>query len=166
MEKTNFEKVVEFNKIFGVPVSKKPQLNIFDKNSKLTKLRFDLIKEEVVELNDAIKDKDFVEVIDALGDILYVVYGAGSSFGVDMNDVLDKIHKSNMSKLCNTEEIAIKTIERYQDLYINNKSEYDSPVYRKDEKTNKYIVYNKTTGKILKSINYKPVDFTNYLQII
>ena len=141
MEKTNFEKVVEFNKIFGVPVSKKPQLNIFDKNPKLTKLRFDLIKEEVAELNDAIKDKDFVEVIDALGDILYVVYGAGSSFGVDMNDVLDKIHKSNMSKLCDTEEIAIKTIERYQDLYVNNKSEYDSPVYRKDEKTNKYIVF-------------------------
>lgn len=164
MEKTNFEKVVEFNKIFGVPVSKKPQLNIFDKNPKLTKLRFDLIKEEVAELNDAIKDKDFVEVIDALGDILYVVYGAGSSFGVDMNDVLDKIHKSNMSKLCNTEEIAIKTIERYQDLYINNKSEYDSPVYRKDEKTNKYIVFNKSTGKILKSIDYKPVDFTNYLK--
>ena len=164
MEKTNFEKVVEFNKIFGVPVSKKPQLNIFDKNPKLTKLRFDLIKEEVAELNDAIKDKDFVEVIDALGDILYVVYGAGSSFGVDMNDVLDKIHKSNMSKLCDTEEIAIKTIERYQDLYVNNKSEYDSPVYRKDEKTNKYIVFNKSTGKILKSINYKPVDFTNYLK--
>ena len=164
MPKTNFEKVVEFNKIFGVPVSKKPQLDVFDKNPKLTKLRFDLIKEEVDELRDAIKDKDFPEVVDALGDILYVVYGAAASFGVDMNEVLDKIHKSNMSKLCNTEEIAIKTIERYQDLYVNNKSEYDSPVYRKDEKTNKYIVYNKTTGKILKSINYKPVDFTNYLK--
>ncbi len=164
MSQTNFEKVVEFNKIFGVPISKEPQLNIFDKNPKLTKLRFDLIKEEVDELSDAIKDKDFPEVVDALGDILYVVYGAAASFGVDMNEVLDKIHKSNMSKLCNTEEIAIKTIERYQDLYVNNKSEYDSPVYRKDEKTNKYIVYNKTTGKILKSINYKPVDFTNYLK--
>jgi predicted HAD superfamily Cof-like phosphohydrolase len=164
MSQTNFEKVVEFNKIFGVPISKEPQLNIFDKNPKLTKLRFDLIKEEVDELSDAIKDKDFPEVVDALGDILYVVYGAGSSFGVDMDKVLDKIHKSNMSKLCDTEEIAIKTIERYQDLYVNNKSKYDSPVYRKDEKTNKYIVYNKSTGKILKSINYNPVDFTNYLK--
>ena len=164
MGKTNFEKVVEFNETFGVPVSKEPQLDVFDKNPKLTKLRFDLIKEEVDELSDAIKDKDFPEVVDALGDILYVVYGAGASFGVDMDEVLDKIHKSNMSKLCDTEEIAIKTIERYQELYLNNKSEYDSPVYRKDEKINKYIVYNKSTGKILKSIDYKPVDFTNYLK--
>ena len=73
MQKTNFEKVVEFNETFGVPISKEPQLDVFDKNPKLTKLRFDLIKEEVDELSDAIKDKDFPEVVDALGDILYVV---------------------------------------------------------------------------------------------
>ena len=157
---TNFHKIIEFNKVFGVKTFDTYQPNIFDKDPNLTKLRLELIKEEVSELEDAIKNKDFPEVVDALADILYVVYGAGASFGVNLNEALDMVHKSNMSKLCDDEKTAKLTVEKYKLDYINNKSPYDSPNYKYDENTQKYIVYNENTGKILKSINYKPVNFS------
>ena len=82
---TNFFDVVEFNQSFGVTINTEEQHNIFKDNPKLVNLRFSLINEEVTELNDAFTQKDFVEVIDALTDILYVVYGAGASFGIDLD---------------------------------------------------------------------------------
>ena len=78
--KTNFQKVIEFNEGFGVPVSNSVQTNIFKDNPNLVKLRLDLILEEVRELTDIVKEHDMVETIDALADILYVVYGAGVLF--------------------------------------------------------------------------------------
>ena len=68
-------------------------------NEKIVQLRYDLIKEELDELNQAIKDKDIKEIADALTDILYVTYGAGHAFGIDLDKCFDEVQKSNMSKL-------------------------------------------------------------------
>ena len=111
------------------------------------------------ELKDAIKERDFTEVIDALGDILYVVYGAGTSFGIDLDKAFSLIHDSNMTKLCKTEEEAVQTVEWYK----ANESRYDTPAYRLSDDKKYYVVYNKSTGKILKSINYSPVKFDSML---
>ena len=68
-------------------------------NEKIVKLRYELIKEELEELNQAINDKDIKEVADALTDILYVTYGAGTAFGIDLDKCFNEVHQSNMSKL-------------------------------------------------------------------
>jgi len=92
---SNFDKVKTFMETFGQEVKKKPSFS----SEKINKLRYDLIKEELDELNDAIKNKDLVEVADALTDILYVTYGAGHAFGIDLNKCFDEVQNSNMSKL-------------------------------------------------------------------
>ena len=92
---TNFEKVGNFMKTFGQEVKTKPSLS----TDKINNLRLSLIKEELEELTDAIKKKDLVEVADALTDILYVTYGAGHAFGINLNKCFDEVQKSNMSKL-------------------------------------------------------------------
>lgn len=153
MSKTNFEKVKDFNYLFGVPESTTPQTEITKTNPDLTKLRLDLITEECKEFEDAVQNHDFVEMVDALADILYVVYGAGSSFGVDMDKAFNIVHESNMSKVCRSEEEAKQTVEWYK----KNNTVYDSPAYR--QKGEYWVVYNKSTGKVLKSINYKKVKF-------
>ena len=91
---TNFEKVGLFMSTFGQEV-KKSSLS----TDKINKLRIDLIEEELNELKDAIKKKDIKEVADALTDILYVTYGAGHAFGINLNDCFEEVQKSNMSKL-------------------------------------------------------------------
>jgi predicted HAD superfamily Cof-like phosphohydrolase len=160
----NFEKVCTFNKVFGLPHSDELQKNVFSENPKLVKLRLDLITEEVKELQEAIENHDMKETIDALADILYVVYGAGSSFGIDLNKAFDIVHDSNMSKSCKTEEQAIKSVEQYKELYKKKESPYDSPAYRFDEEVGLYIIYNKSTGKILKNKDYVEADFSEMLQ--
>lgn len=151
---SNFEKVKEFNKAFGLPNHHSPPPRILE-NKALVKLRMSLIEEEVDELRKAIQDKDMVEVADALADILYVVYGAGLAFGIDLDKAFDLVHKSNMSKLCQTEQEAKETI----DWYKNQKSSpYDSPAYKWEPSVQKFIVYNESTGKILKNKYYQAVD--------
>ena len=90
----NFEKVIDFNKSFGLPHYDQPQLNIVNENPKLFKLRKDLCIEEIGELNDAFKTSDFKEVIDALTDELYVIYGAASSLGFDINQTIKTYFES------------------------------------------------------------------------
>lgn len=158
MNKTNFEKVLDFNKAFGVKTNTKPQLNLFDVDPKLVKYRLDLITEEVDELKDAIEKKDFKEVIDALSDILYVVYGAFTAYGINADEAFELVQQSNMSKLCVTEEEAKLTVESYK---LDER--YDSPDYRLSDDGKHFVVYNKSTSKILKSINYKPVSFDSLL---
>ena len=80
---------------FGQEVKTKPDFP----DEKIQKLRIDLIEEELNELKDAIKNKDIKEVADALTDILYVTYGAGHAFGIDLDSCFDEVQKSNMSKL-------------------------------------------------------------------
>ena len=153
---TNYEKVLlEFNKSFGVKTIDTPTLDIFDKDPKLVDYRLSLIEEEFNELKDAISKKDFVEVVDALTDILYVTYGFYTAIGVDGDKAYKLVHESNMSKLCKTEEEAELTVQNYKQKYESGESPYDSPYYYKSD--NYYIVKNKSSGKSLKSINYTAV---------
>ena len=92
---TNFEKVGLFMKTFGQEVKSKPGLS----NVKINKLRIDLIDEELKELKYAVQINDLKEVADALTDILYVTYGAGHAFGINLDKCFDEVQKSNMSKL-------------------------------------------------------------------
>ena len=92
---TNFKKVQEFMETFGQEVKKKPSFS----SDKINKLRLNLIKEELDELQEAMKNNDLLEVADALTDILYVTYGAGHAFGIDLDKCFDEVQNSNMSKL-------------------------------------------------------------------
>lgn len=269
---SNFEKVIEFNKSFGLPHYDIEQHDIFNANEKLLKLRISLCDEEIKELNEAFEQKDFIEVIDALTDELYVIYGAASSLGIsldnnflnfmnqtnrnaeetnfdlvkndlinsgiensellvkksiwknifdiydnpsadlkyiisliknlkvtinvvlnnllqssinkdflaikehlcnllksiyfmgillgiDLNKSFDIVHKSNMSKLCTNVKEAQETVQWYKD----SDNRYDSPSYRNSDNADYWVVYNESTGKILKSINYTPANFSEML---
>ena len=92
---TNFDKVGTFMKTFGQEVKTKPSFS----TDKINKLRLDLIKEELTELTEAMNNKDLLEVADALTDILYVTYGAGHAFGIDLDKCFEEVQNSNMSKL-------------------------------------------------------------------
>ena len=92
---SNFSKVGTFMKTFGQEVKTKPSFS----TDKINKLRLDLIKEELEELTEAMNNKDLLEVADALTDILYVTYGAGHAFGINLDKCFDEVQNSNMSKL-------------------------------------------------------------------
>ena len=92
---SNFDEVKIFMKIYGQEVKTKSSFP----NKKIVQLRYDLIKEELDELSVAIKEKDIIEVADALTDLLYVVYGAGHAFGIDLDKCFGEVQRSNMSKL-------------------------------------------------------------------
>ena len=249
--------VREFNVAFGVTVNPEFYPRLIVEQPTLASLRYNLIEEEVLELQEALTNNDRKETIDALADILYVGWGAGVSFGIDMDSEykkyleflntpnepfdfknktfykntisipctritkengLDKlflalqhvkqalnvrtetekeentdhrkqlgkylcrliyhvyrlvevyeidinrafkiVHDSNMSKLCKTEEIAQITVQWYKD----NNTVYDSPTYRKSDLGDYYVVFNESSGKILKSIDYTPADFSCMLE--
>ena len=92
---SNFSKVGIFMKTFGQEVKAKPSFS----SDKINKLRIDLIKEELEELTEAVNNKDLLEAADALTDILYVTYGAGHAFGINLDKCFDEVQNSNMSKL-------------------------------------------------------------------
>ena len=92
---SNFNKVKTFMETFGQEVKTKPSFN----TDKINSLRYDLIKEELEELKEAMENKDLLEVADALTDILYVTYGAGHAFGIDLDKCFKEVQSSNMSKL-------------------------------------------------------------------
>ena len=92
---TNFDKVGIFMKTFGQEVKNNPAFS----SEKINNLRYDLIKEELAELKDAMEKKDLLEVADALTDILYVTYGAGHAFGINLDKCFEEVQNSNMSKL-------------------------------------------------------------------
>ena len=92
---SNFNKVKTFMEIFGQEVKTKPSFS----TDKINSLRYDLIKEELEELKVAMENKDLLEVADALTDILYVTYGAGHAFGIDLDKCFEEVQNSNMSKL-------------------------------------------------------------------
>ena len=276
MSQTNYQRVKEFNTVFGHPAPSSKQTDIFKTSSKVVELRNSLIHEEISELKEALENEDVVEVIDALSDIQYVAYGLlvvygvdgdqlfteyiddkymildcarsreianmtnynqtrqfifhlldnntnaeplissantfldrmtdptfngtfdlylseldsaysnlekatqlsnfddtinatlciiyntyilGCLVGVDLDESVDLVHKSNMSKICSSEEEALKTINWYKE----NESRYDSPTFRLDHSKTRWIIYNESTGKILKNVNYKAVDLTKFL---
>ena len=92
---SNFRGVKKFMQIFGQEIKDKAEFP----NEKIVQLRYELIREELDELNQAIKERDLKEVADALTDILYVTYGAGHAFGIDLDKCFAEVQNSNMSKL-------------------------------------------------------------------
>ena len=92
---SNFNKVKTFMETFGQEIKTKPSFS----TDKINSLRYDLIKEELEELKEAMENKDLLEVADALTDILYVTYGAGHAFGIDLDKCFEEVQSSNMSKL-------------------------------------------------------------------
>ena len=92
---TNFNSVKKFMEVFGQEVKTKAEFP----SEKIIKLRYNLIKEELDEFEEALKQKNLKEVADALTDILYVTYGAGHAFGIDLDKCFDEVQRSNMSKL-------------------------------------------------------------------
>ncbi len=220
-----YSKVLNFNVQFGVKVYDVPQEGVFEEDT--VEFCLKLIREEVRELEEAVEEKDYIETIDALADIVYVVLGMGTrmgiwiddtysggtcrvwievfdeepclveycvrkvvcglgmleemvdekdmngvgdclldlfrfalnmgnALGVDMERAFDLVHENNMSKLCNCEEEAKRTVEYYE--LNKDKLGYDSPSYRLAPDGVHWVVFNMSTKKILKSISWKPVD--------
>ena len=160
MSLSDFQKVLQFNKAFGVQSHIKPNLDIFQNNQKLINYRLSLVKEEFEELQDAINNKDFIETIDALTDIQYVVLGFYSALGIDADKAFQIVHDSNMSKLCKTEEEARQSVTNY---LKERPQRYDSPNYRRSDDGIFWVVFNESTKKILKSWKYTPADFTEIM---
>jgi predicted HAD superfamily Cof-like phosphohydrolase len=252
MSKTGFEKVVDFNKCFGSYVATEHDINLYFTHSSIVNLKYGLVDEEVKELDEAYMDNDIKEIVDALCDIKYVLYGMAAAFGinsdvefkkylrytddnsdfemvkninpeinynvknyeenlknskfknsiskimnnirlinanlkkatndakfdimlqelnvllyhvnlmgcnvgVNLDDAFNIVHSSNMSKVCPSEELAKETVA----WYLANDDRYKTPDYRESEYG--WIVFNKDTGKILKSIKYTPADFASLL---
>jgi len=105
-------------------------------------------------LDNSIKEKKCESIINSLCHLLHIIYKTSECFGIDVNSDFEIVHNSNMSKICKTEDEAIKTVKKYE-----TDNRYPQPYY--EENNYGYIVKNKTTGKVLKSINYIPVKFNN-----
>ena len=159
--KTNFEQVAEFNTTAAVERVTEKTTSVFTTHPKMIETCLSLIREEVSELEDAVKAHDLSETRDALADILYVVYGMSFRLGINADADFKLVHESNMSKFCNSEEEAVVTVGNYESLHAQGKSPYPSPAYRFEQATGKWVVYEQSTGKILKNIMYKAVDLTN-----
>ena len=145
--------VAAFHATFQHPILDKPQIPSEDR----CKLRVSLIAEELEELKEAIKDKDLVEVADALCDIQYVLSGAVLEFGLGekFRALFEEVQRSNMSKACDSEEEAMETVAYY-------KSERDTDAYY-EEREGKWLVYRVGDNKTLKSVNYSPADLKKIL---
>lgn len=149
----SLNQVKEFHETFEHPVLEEPSIP----SDARCNLRVSLIDEELKELQQAIKDKDIVEIADALCDIQYVLSGAVLEFGLGDKfvDLFDEVQRSNMSKACKTEEEAKQTVSYYE-------TERSTPAYYK-EKSGLYLVFRKSDDKTLKSINYSPADLKSII---
>lgn len=153
---SQFELVKEFNHAFGLNTASKPRHDLFDVEPKVAERCLKLVLEEAHELEEGFSKKSLTEVTDALADLLYVVYNAGATFGIDLDAAFDIVHKSNMTKLCATEDEAKATVEWYK---LNLAKRYDSPAYRPANDGKHWVVFNESTGKPLKSVNWLEPDF-------
>jgi predicted HAD superfamily Cof-like phosphohydrolase len=147
------EKVKKFHNTFSAPVLEKPQLI----SKERADLRVSLIKEELNELEEAIEKNDLVEIADALCDLQYVLSGAVLEFGlsIDFDEMFKAVHASNMSKACDSIAEAQETIA-----YYNKVRKVDCYW---QEINGKYIVFRTSDDKVLKSINYRPVNIQKFL---
>lgn len=141
-------KVKEFHNTFDAPVLETPQIPSEDR----CRLRVSLLQEELDELKSAITKGDIVEVADALCDLQYVLSGAVLEFGLGdkFEQLFNEVQRSNMSKACSSIQEALMTISHYK------KRDGVESMYKRVG--NKWVVYRMSDNKILKSINYSPVD--------
>jgi len=145
--------VADFHETFKHPIQPKPIIPSEDR----CRLRVALIAEELKELEQAIRDRDVVEVADALCDIQYVLSGAVLEFGLGekFKELFEEVQRSNMSKACSSEEEAIKTVEHYK--------QKDGTECYYQKAGDKWLVYRKSDNKTIKSINYSPADLKSIL---
>lgn len=154
MKKLNvLNQVADFHRTFKHPIVEKPGIPSPDR----CKLRVSLIAEELKELQEAIDDKDLVEIADALCDIQYVLSGAILEFGLGEKfpELFDEVQRSNMSKACRTQAEAEATMQHYQ--------EKDGTESYYKEVDGLFLVYRKSDDKTLKSINYSPANLKDIL---
>ncbi len=145
--------VSKFHKTFELPILDTIMIPSEDR----CRLRINLLQEELDELQEAIKDNDLVEVADALCDIQYVLSGAILEFGLGERfaELFGEVQRSNMSKVCETREVAEATLNYYRE----NKNTEGYIVERDGE----FLVYRKSDNKVLKSVNYSPADLAGML---
>lgn len=146
--------VADFHETFKHPIVAQPAIPSEDR----CKLRVALIAEELKELEQAIRDKDIVEVADALCDIQYVLAGAILEFGLGekFKELFEEVQRSNMSKACNTEEEARQTVQYYK--------EKDGTECYYRQAGEKWLVYRKIDNKTIKSVGYSPADLRRILK--
>jgi predicted HAD superfamily Cof-like phosphohydrolase len=145
--------VAQFHKTFHLPVVDQPTIP----SEERCELRIALLEEELQELKDAIAHKDILEAADAFADLQYVLSGAILEFGLGskFRDLFDEVQRSNMSKTCKSLDEA----EATQSYYEMHKGAESIIKQEGDE----YLVYRKTDGKVLKSVNYSPPDLDKVL---
>jgi len=150
----SLNQVAEFHHTYKHPIEEVPLIP----SPTRCKLRIELIDEELREMEEAVAENDLVAVADALCDIQYVLSGAVLEFGMGekFRDLFDEVHRSNMSKACDTEEDAIATVRFYRE--EKNTESY----YKRVD--GKYMVYRTEDNKTLKSIKYSPADLKNILK--
>jgi predicted HAD superfamily Cof-like phosphohydrolase len=149
MEPINsLNQVADFHRTFNAPILDTPQIP----SEQRCELRVSLLQEELNELSQAIKDKDIVEIADALCDIQYVLSGAVLEFGLGDKfvDLFNEVQRSNMSKACSSIQDAIETILHYK------KKDGTESMYK--QVGDKWVVYRMSDNKVLKSIHYSPVN--------
>jgi predicted HAD superfamily Cof-like phosphohydrolase len=147
----SLQMVAEFHRTFKHPIQPSP--TIPDENR--CKLRVALIAEELKEFEEAIAKQDIVAVADALADIQYVLSGAILEFGLGdkFKALFEEVHRSNMSKACDSEADAQRTVEHY-------KKKDSTECYYKEE-AGKWLVYRKADNKTIKGINYSPAELAS-----
>jgi len=140
--------VAEFHQTFKHPIISEPQIP----SEERCRLRISLIEEELKELEEAVKNRDIIEIADALCDIQYVLSGAVLEFGLGakFNDLFQEVQRSNMSKACASEQEAVDTVAYY-------KTNKDTECYYRQE-GGRWLVYRKSDNKTIKSINYSPAN--------
>lgn len=131
-----------------------PKHDIF-KDKDVIKMCMEAIKSGLNQLENAVKIKNFHATIGCLMNQAYAIYGLLVIFGVNVNETFCVVHENNMSKLCKTEDEAKRSVQSYLDKKI---PEYDTPAYRLAPDQKHWVVYNQSTKKVLKSIEWKPVD--------
>ena len=149
----SLNQVAEFHKTFKHPVLEEPTIPAKNRSE----LRVSLLAEELDELKEAIQNNDMVEIADALCDLQYVLSGAVLEFGLadKFVDLFDEVHRSNMSKACETMEEAIATQKHY--LAKDNTESFIK------EDQGKFLVFRKGDNKTLKSVNYSPADISKFI---
>ncbi|GAL23005.1 putative secreted protein [Vibrio maritimus] len=162
---TNFQKVSEFNAVLGQGVAPSPIIP----SAQRQELRMKLIHEEAIEeLNEGFIEGDLVKTGDAIADALVVVYGAANDCGLDADELVAEVHRSNMSKLCDTEDDAKLAVMRYAaGNGFHGKYEPINASYRPCTQPgllDKFVVFNADTGKTLKSPTYQEPDIASVIQ--
>lgn len=149
------EEVSQFHKTFNAPILERPEIP----SEERCKLRVSLLQEELNELSEAIKNKDLVEVADALCDLQYVLSGAILEFGLGekFDELFNEVQRSNMSKACHSQQEAIETMLHYK------KKDGTESMYK--EVDGMWIVYRTSDNKVLKSINYSPANLKSIINI-